>query len=167
MRRMKTLIVLSGVPGSGKSYFAHSLRDYKKGHVYIISSDAIRDLVTGNQQDLTEDPLMWKMYYELAKVYSADPNAIVILDATNKSAYYRVETTKQLSSYFDKFILIAFDIDEDTVLRQNLDREFPIPTKAVKEFLSTIELPNEIDKGFFNEVYIVKNDNFEDIIKKL
>ena len=58
---MSKLVVLSGVPGSGKSYFSKLLRSRKEGHVYIISSDALRDLVTGSQRDLSEEDLMWKM----------------------------------------------------------------------------------------------------------
>ena len=64
---MSKLVVLSGVPGSGKSYFSKALRKKKTGHVYIISSDALRDLVTGNQQNLSEDTLMWKMFGKSCK----------------------------------------------------------------------------------------------------
>ena len=39
---MNRLIVLSGVPGSGKSYFSASFKAKKEKHVYIISSDALR-----------------------------------------------------------------------------------------------------------------------------
>ena len=80
---MNRLIVLSGVPGSGKSYFSAALKRAKKKHVYIVSSDELRLNILGNQQDLSEDELVWKIYYSLVEAYSIDKNGIVILDATH------------------------------------------------------------------------------------
>jgi len=51
---MSKLVVLSGVPGSGKSYFSSALRKYKGSRVYVVSSDALRNVMLGNQQDLSE-----------------------------------------------------------------------------------------------------------------
>ena len=86
---MNYLVVLSGVPGSGKSYFSNALREDKEKHVYIISSDQIRKDICGNQQDLSQDPLVWKIFYSLIKTYSEDKEGIVILDATNAKKEYR------------------------------------------------------------------------------
>ena len=164
---MSKLVVLSGVPGSGKSYFSKSLRKKKEGHVYIISSDALRDLVTGNQQNLSEDKLMWKMFYELAKVYSADPHGIVVLDATNMSTQYRIDSVKELKSSFDEADLVIFDIPKEVVLQQNFDREFPVPEKVIDEFFEMFELPQKEDYEFFHNVYISNGTNIAEIIDLL
>lgn len=164
---MSKLVVLSGVPGSGKSYFSKALRKKKTSHVYIISSDALRDLVTGNQQNLSEDTLMWKMFYELAKVYSADPNGIVVLDATNRSTEYRIDSVKELKPQFDEADLVIFDIPKEVVLKQNLEREFPVPEQVIEDYFSYFELPKKEDYEFFTNVYIATGDNIEEIIDLL
>ena len=164
---MSKLVVLSGVPGSGKSYFSKALRKKKIGHVYIVSSDALRDLVTGNQQNLSEETLMWKMFYELAKVYSADPNGIVVLDATNRSTEYRINSVKELKSHFDEADLVIFDIPKEVVLKQNLEREFPVPEQVIEDYFSHFELPKKEDYEFFTNVFVSNGENIEEIINAL
>ena len=164
---MSKLVVLSGVPGSGKSYFSKALRKKKVGHVYIVSSDALRDLVTGNQQNLSEETLMWKMFYELAKVYSADPNGIVVLDATNRSTEYRINSVKELKSHFDEADLVIFDIPKEVVLKQNLEREFPVPEQVIEDYFSHFELPKKEDYEFFTNVFVSNGENIEEIINAL
>ena len=163
---MAKLIILSGVPGSGKSYFSHLLRDHKVGHVYIISSDVLRDLVTGSQQDLSEDQLMWSFYYDLAKLYSRDQKGIVILDSTNTAVEYRTTAAKTLKGLFESVDLISFDIKPDVVYRQNLDREWPIPTELLTHYIETFQLPTKEDYDNFDNIYIIKDKNFKEVVEK-
>ena len=164
---MSKLIVLSGVPGSGKSYFSKALRQKKKGHVYIISSDTLRDLIVGNQKNLEEDDLMWKMFYDLARVYAADPKGIVVLDATNRNTEYRINSVKELKTHFDEADLVLFDVPKEVVLRQNLDREFPLPEDVLELYFNDFELPTKRDYEFFKNVYISNGDNINEIIDLL
>lgn len=164
---MSKLVVLSGVPGSGKSYFSKLLRKRKEGHVYIISSDALRDLVTGSQRDLSEEDLMWKMFYDLARVYARDPKGIVVLDATNRNTQYRIETVKELKPLFNEADLVIFDIPKEVVMRQNLDREFPVPEAVLEEYFANFELPTKADYAFFMNVFIATGKNEKEIIDLL
>lgn len=164
---MSKLVVLSGVPGSGKSYFSRLLRKKKVGHVYIISSDALRDMVTGCQRNLSEEDLMWKMFYELAHVYSADKRGIVILDATNRCRKYRIDAVKDLRNQFDEVDLVLFDIPKEVVLKQNLEREFPIPQAVIEEYFDEFELPQKEDYEFFKNVFIANGHNEEEIVDLL
>ena len=164
---MAKLIILSGVPGSGKSYFSHLLRDHKKGgHVYIVSSDSLRDQVTGNQQDLSEDDLMWKLFFDLARVYSKDPNGIVVLDSTNASRHYRIEAGSGLRGFFETIDLISFHMKPETIYRQNLDREWPIPTEVLTQYIENFEYPTREDYAFFDHVYVVEKRDFSEVINK-
>ena len=69
---MNKLIILSGVPGSGKSYFSKTIKKLKNNHVYVVSSDELRKEITGSQSNLNEEELMWKIFYSLAKTFSLD-----------------------------------------------------------------------------------------------
>ena len=61
---MKTLIICTAVPASGKSSWA---RRYKRDHenTYIISSDAIRlELTNGDYHDRSKQAEVWKVFSE-------------------------------------------------------------------------------------------------------
>ena len=164
---MSKLVVLSGVPGSGKSYFSRLLRKKKEGHVYIISSDALRDMVTGNQRNLSEEELMWKMFYDLARVYSADPRGIVVLDATNRNIEFRINSVKHLRERFDEADLVLFDIPKEVVIKQNFERDFPVPVEVLEEYFADFQLPCKEDYEFFKNVFIADGKNDEEIIDLL
>ena len=164
---MSKLVVLSGVPGSGKSYFSKLLRKKKEGHVYIISSDALRDMVTGNQRNLSEEELMWKMFYDLARVYSADPKGIVVLDATNRNIEFRINSVKHLRERFNEADLVLFDIPKEVVIKQNFERDFPVPVEVLEEYFADFQLPQKEDYEFFKNVFIADGNNDEEIIDLL
>ena len=148
---MNKLIVLSGVPGSGKSYISLLIKDrVKAGHVYVVSSDALRKQICGTQQCLDHDDLMWAMYYEMAKAYALDKDGIVILDSTNSRRMYRIDKVKPIKHLFDEVDLVTFELDKLTVMRQNMERDFPIPSDALERLIDEYEHVNEEDKKFFN-----------------
>ena len=163
---MNRLIVLSGVPGSGKSYFSSLLKREKKTHVYIISSDALRADMLGNQRDLSEDALMWQIYYALVRAYSVDPNGIVILDATNAKKQYRLDNIKPFKGLYDQIDLICFKLDKYLVLRQNKEREFPIPENDLLGLIDAYVLPDEEERKFYHHVDIITDHEVNNIIKR-
>lgn len=163
---MNYLVVLSGVPGSGKSYFSNALREDKEKHVYIISSDQIRKEICGNQQDLSQDPLVWKIFYSLIKTYSEDKEGIVILDATNAKKEYRLDLIKPYRELYDEIDLVCFHIDKDLVLKQNKEREFPIPECALLKLIDAFEMPDKEEEEFFDHIDLITDHNIDKIIKR-
>lgn len=165
---MSKLIVLSGVPGSGKSYLSHCIKYKTHSHLYIVSSDELRKIITGNQQDLTQDSIMWKMFYELPKSYSFDENAITILDATNPTLLARTEKIEHLKQYYDELILVVFDLEKELVKRQNLEREFPIPEDVLDRFFDFFQPIGEEENNFYHKIYKIKClDEVREVVEAL
>ena len=164
---MNKLVVLSGVPGSGKSYFSKTIKKVKNNHVYVVSSDELRAVIGGSQNNLTNEDLVWKMFYELPKVYASDKDGIVILDATNVTARLRVDFTRDIAKLFNEVDLVMWNIDKSVVSNQNLQREYPIPPEALDRFFEMFELPTELDKAYFDKIIIIENNDIAPAISKI
>ncbi len=164
---MSKLIVLSGVPGSGKSYFSNAYKDKKGSHTYIVSSDRLRKEVTGDQRDHTEETVIWTMYYELVKAYSVDKKGTVILDSTNIIVKDRTEHVSKVRNLFDEAILVVFKIDESLVRFQNTNREFPVPIHIFENMINNYEQVTETDRDFYDRIVEIKDHNFDPIINEL
>lgn len=164
---MNKLVVLSGVPGSGKSYFSKTVKKIKNSHAYVVSSDELRKEIAGSQSILSEDKLMWQIFYGLAKSYALDKDGVVILDATHTSSYLRVDKNLELKPLFDETILVMWNIDHNVVSNQNLQREYPIPPEVLDQFFEIFELPTDKDKKFFDRIIIINNNDIAPAIEAL
>ena len=163
---MNRLIVLSGVPGSGKSYFSNALKEQKSEGVYVISSDQLRYELLGNQRDLSQDDKIWKSFYELVEEYGHKKDALVILDSTNAKKTYRLDNLKPFRSLYEQIDVVVFQLDKELVLKQNLERENPIPEDALLRLIDGFELPDEEEKEFFDHIDMIKSHHIKQIIKR-
>jgi len=164
---MNKLIVLSGVPGSGKSYISLLLKERRKSHLYIVSSDNLRAQIGGSQTNLSNEKLVWDMYYKLAKVYSLDKQGIVVLDSTNAKTEFRVDKVLPLKKNFNEVDLVVFKLDKITVMEQNLDRKYPIPSDALEKLIDNFEDIGDREKEFFDNIYIVDKHDLTPIIEQI
>jgi predicted kinase len=86
---MRTLIVLSAIPGSGKSTWA---KKYQKEHAntFIVSSDEIRLEFFGAVNDFRDERRVWDTFLERLNHYAETmADVTVIADATNLQNKYR------------------------------------------------------------------------------
>lgn len=164
---MNKLVVLAGVPGSGKSYFSSTIKKIKTSHVYVISSDQLRKEIGGSQANLNNEDLMWKIFINLAKTYALDPNGIVILDATHISSEFRVKRNSPLKELFNETYLVVWNLDHLVVSNQNLQRDYPIPPEAMNMFFNKFEMPDEVDKEFFDHIIYINNSDIAPAIEAL
>ena len=163
---MKRLIVLSGVPGSGKSYFSDALKAKSSSDVRIISSDALRKEIAGNQQDLTKDKEVWEKYYKLGKEYSKEKDVIVIMDATHAKKVFRLDNIRPYRNLYDTVDLVCFKLNKSIVLKQNREREFPIPEDALLRLIDEYELPDDEEREFYDHVDIIVNHDTAKILDR-
>ena len=142
------------------------LKQALKKHVYIISSDALRLAILGNQQDLSEDELVWKIYYDLIRVYSVDKEGTVILDATHSKKIYRLDNIKPYKDLYDQVDLVCFRLDKELVLEQNKDRENPIPKESLLKLIEQFEMPDDEEREFYDHIDIIKDHEIAKIINR-
>ena len=164
---MKKLVVLSGVPGSGKSYFSKALKEIKTNHVYIVSSDSLRKEMLGSQRNLSKDETMWKIFFGLVEAYSNDEDGIVILDSTNINSGHRIEIYNRFKNDFDEIYLISFILNKEVVAQQNKEREYPVPDYVLTMFMDKFEAPKEEEYSLFNKIYVVSNEQIDLLINDI
>ena len=142
---MKTLIMLSAIPASGKSTWARSYRDNHE-EVYIVSSDEIRmEVCGGNFHDQSKQPLVWKTFENRIHEYALkSENATVILDALNDVNAVRL---KYLSTTpeFDRKILVLFETsrEKSKYLNKQRDPSVRVPDEALEMLQNKYETPSE------------------------
>jgi predicted kinase len=154
---VKTFILLSAVPGAGKSTWASA---YAASHdnVYIVSSDEVRKEVTGAYQIFNQEPLVWETFRRRIHEFGAlHPDATVIADAVNDTnvlrKYYAHETSE-----FDHKMFVFIDKPLEVVMVQNKMRRQDkwVPEHVIVDFFKKMEPPSQEAMDLFHEVVFVK-----------
>lgn len=134
---MSELIMLVGLPASGKSTYAEYLKE--KGY-HIHSSDKIRKELTGdvNSQDKNTD-----VFSELHKRIKNDlQNGISCLyDATNMSMKRRKTFLDEIKKYDCQKTCILFIVPVEVCKERNLKRERKVPDSVFDKMLKQFQCP--------------------------
>lgn len=143
---MRKLILMSGIPGAGKTTYAHSIKN-----AYVISNDDIRYSLTGgvflNQKEWNALPIehiQSKMIVEASK-----QSKVVVLDCTALTNERRIEYYNKYKDYFDKFELILMNTNITECIHRNSQRERVVPTWKIVEMSNQLETINKEVKNLF------------------
>jgi len=90
----KRLILLSGLPRSGKSTYAQNL--VKQEGAVIVNPDSIRLAVHGQAYIAEAEPFIWAITYAMVDALFIAGHKVVVVDATNT-------TEKARKPWLDKF----------------------------------------------------------------
>jgi predicted kinase len=150
---MKTLIVLSSVPGAGKSTWC---KKYVETHenCHVISSDAIRYELTGSYQDFSKQDLVWETFerriHEYAKL---GDDVTVILDALCDLNSLRIGYAKNSPEY-DKKILVVIHKNLSEIEKYNKERasEKWVPDNVIKMLYEKFEDLTDEARSYYDEV---------------
>jgi predicted kinase len=150
---MPELVMLCGIPCSGKSTYVNKLKklDYWKDAVVLstdnyIEKQAQRCGLTYNQifDDVIDDATR---ELELAFIEAKDKGKNIIWDQTNLSIKARKKKLAKLPSLYARGV-IYFDITLEEALRRNENREGKyIPKSVLKRMYHQFEVPT-IEEGF-------------------
>lgn len=154
---MKTFILLSAIPGSGKSTWAEQYRlTYK--NVFIVSSDALRKEITGEFKNLDHDKEMWERFNkDILKYKDLRDDVTVIADSTNILNKYRIFYGK-LAEGFDKKVLVVIKKKIEQILETNKLRSEDriIPDEVIERMYDSWEEPNEETLSYFDEYKVIE-----------
>ena len=150
---MKTLVVLTSPPACGKSTWA---KNYQARHenVFIVSSDALREELTGCTDDFSKQQDVWALFDKRIseKCLAGGENVTVIADSLMDLNSLRVEIVKKHPE-FDRFVLIYFFCTKEDSLRNNQNRpkQFIVPDDAMERLWAKFEKPDIATLEYYND----------------
>ena len=147
------LIVLGGLPASGKSTYAEML--VESGKFQRVCPDLIRKELYGDENIQGDGARVFKIAHHDIREYGC-LGENVVFDATNINANRRKELVKSMRGYFDIIIFKWFITPLSTCLIRNQERERKVPTEVIFHMGETWQVPT-IDEGWD---YIEKIKNY-------
>ena len=150
---MPELILIIGLPGSGKSTWVKNKYDYARlfqGGVTILSSDQVRKELFGDENDQTHNEEVFQ-YIKETTVNRLEKGQKVIIDATNISRKSRKSITdyveQQLSGFYEygfiRFIVIATPYYK--CLENNRKRSRQVPEHVIERMYKQFEFPTYLE----------------------
>lgn len=125
---MSKLIIMSGIPGAGKTTYACSIRN-----AYVVSNDNIRLDLTGGvvlpQRAWNNLPI--DDIQEELVIGASQDHDIVILDCAALTNAQRLEYYNKYKNYFNQFEIIHMNTPLRTCIRRNHDRARRVPLKQI------------------------------------
>lgn len=153
---MKIFILLSAVPGAGKSTWAEQYRLTHK-HVLVVSSDEIRKEITGEYQNLEHEKEVWDLFFRRILEYRDKYDDVtVIADSTNVQNKYRKIYAEKVTG-FDRKILIVLKKPLEVILKQNKERNESkiVPEHIVRSMYESYEEPTDEIIDSFDEYVVI------------
>ena len=145
----KTLILMCGIPASGKSTLAHNL-SLHLDNAPIVSMDSIREEWFGTRKCQDKG---WEVYSQSLDdvIWYFSTYDIVIYDATNRSKKARKQIVEDIQTYIDCDVYCVFmNTPIDIALERNANRDesIQVPSTVIHRMFDTLEPPTEKEKYF-------------------
>jgi tRNA uridine 5-carbamoylmethylation protein Kti12 len=154
---MTKLIILSGIPGSGKTTYALGVQNILP-KVAVVSSDVVRKSVTGNTCDGSQETLVWQEFENWVKNATKE-NEIVIADSTALTNTLRMKWYNAFRAFFDKIELVYFDMPFAVCWERNINRERKVPLNPMSGMFKLLEEPNEEVNNSFDSIIVIKEED--------
>ena len=158
----KILILMCGIPASGKSTVAYNLAQIKKQESIIISMDSIREQWFGTRKCQARGDEVYAQSVEDA-LWAFEHFNIVIYDATNRTKKARKKLVETIHKYYDCPVYCIFmNTPLEVALDRNANRDesIQVPPAVIHRMFDTLEPPTEEEK-YFKEIYIIEPKIFD------
>lgn len=150
---MNKLIVLVGLPASGKSTYANTLAQIP--NTIVLSSDKLRKELLGDESCQTNNQLVFDTLYSRAKQYLIDGYNVVI-DATNINMKDRKRTLTHFQSLNIERIALVFATPIEVCYARDEKRERTVGKDVIDKFVQRFEIPMEYEG--FDKIEIIESN---------
>jgi predicted kinase len=134
------IVLLSGLPGSGKSTWI-------AGKDGVLSSDALRQLLADDPCNQNIHPRVFRVLRDLLKHRLELKRPVTYVDATNLTPYER-RPYIAIADLFDAEIeALFFDVSITECIRRNQARERQVPEDVIRQMAARL-VPPDVAEGF-------------------
>ena len=137
----KNLVVLVGLPGSGKSWWAAQQR------AGVLSSDAVRELLTGDAENQSANRLVFPTLRFLLEMRVKAGMTTTILDATSLTPKERRSWVRTAEALGCDAEAVFFDTPLELCKSRNAARSRVVPDEVMDRFAARLVKPSETE-GF-------------------
>ena len=143
---MAKLVVMVGLPGSGKSYYANMLCREAKTPTVILSSDDYRKRLFGDENDQEHNDQVFKTLYADMRKYLIS-HVDVIFDATNTSLKARMRIINELRGIECEKEAYVICTPIEKCIEQDASRERKVGEEVIWKFVKSFQCPQPYE-GF-------------------
>ena len=135
------LIILIGLPGSGKSTWA------KEQKVGVLSSDEIRGLLSGDENNQQINAKVFGTMRHLLRQRLDLHMPVTVIDSTNIERKWRKPWIKIAKQKGAQVEAVFFDTPVELCKQRNQRRDRVVPNEAIDEMAAKLKPPSK-DEGF-------------------
>lgn len=164
---MKKLILMCGIPASGKSTTAKTLSAYMD-NAPIVSMDDIREMLFGTRKCQQQGDMVYNLAVNRVIRLFRECD-IVIFDATNRSAKARKQVIQDIQTCFDCYVYCIFmntPLDVALDRNSNRDESIQVPPAVIHRMYNTLQPPTN-DEYFYEKIFEITPetlDIYEDLV---
>lgn len=154
---MSNLIIMCGLPASGKSTIAKNIKNS-----IVISTDDIREEINGDANNQENANLIFDTAFNRIKENLINKEfENIIFDATNIDYKRRMDIINKFKKYADNIECYFVWTTYEECLERNSKRDRKVPEEVIKRMYFNFYIP-QLFEGF-NNVRIIDNSNLKEI----